>query len=97
MSAVKIRIGEYAEDGSAVFEVDGVNIANAVRALRIEAGAQNLTTVTFDLACVEVDYDGPARVVMSKYSREMLLAHGWTPPVESSGSSSGAALEVDAQ
>lgn len=75
---VRLLLGS---DGAAAVEVNGVNVANAVRSLNLHARPRE-QELTLHLHVDETVVDGEATVVVPQATRDALVALGWTPPEE---------------
>ena len=63
-------------------EINGLDVSAAVAGLTVNAHVGEPTTVLIRLPAAAVTMDGEARVKLAPMVREMLVAAGWTPPVE---------------
>lgn len=66
--------------GPSVVELAGVDVANAVTGLVIEAPVGHIPKVTLDVMVREVAFDGEALVSVDPYTHSLLVRLGWTPP-----------------
>jgi len=75
-----VRITTTAHGGGTV-EVDGTDVANSVRSLRLSAGVGELTELTLDVLPREVaEFEGDAFVRLDSGFEHFLTQLGWTPP-----------------
>lgn len=64
-------------------EVDGHELAQSVRGLRVTASVHDLPRLELDLVEHEIVVEGEMRVEIPPKTREALIALGWTPPTVS--------------
>lgn len=72
--------------GSHQLLVDGHDISNGVRSLRLSLGPGEIPSVELELGIVEIDRmeSEQADLYIPDFTREALIALGWTPPAEAS-------------
>lgn len=104
MSAPQVKI-DLTSPGKASIEVDGADIAPAVREMHLDAGYGRLPVLTVSLVALGATVEGVMRLDLSAGTVGLLARFGWLPPVPmnadgtvtltrpagSSGSSSGGA------
>lgn len=62
--------------------LDGVNVADSVRGVKIDLGYDHLPQVELDLAIIDVSLDlGHPQIMIPASTRHLLIELGWTPPV----------------
>ncbi|WP_432116618.1 hypothetical protein [Streptomyces sp. S1] len=66
--------------GHGKVEVGGVDISNAVRAVRFNSAAGELPTVELRLGVYDVSTQAEAQVYVPEETEAALVAMGWTPP-----------------
>lgn len=67
--------------GTGTVEIDGQDVANSVRALRLSAGVGELTELTLDVVPRQVaEFEGEAFVRLTGEFEEFLTMLGWSPP-----------------
>jgi hypothetical protein len=67
--------------GSGTIEIDGTDMANSIRALRLTAGVGEPTELTIDVLPNEVaEFEGDAFVRLDSGFEDFLIRLGWTPP-----------------
>lgn len=79
MTEVKISLSPM---GTGRIELDGHEIQNAVAGFTLNANAGDATTMLVRLSAVALSYVGSVDVKMPDSTRQLLVAAGWTPPVE---------------
>jgi hypothetical protein len=77
MKAVRIA---QVNAGKWIIEVDGTDVAPAVRGFTIVAERGALAALELELNVFPLEYEGPARVYLARESRDLLVSMGWTPP-----------------
>jgi hypothetical protein len=67
--------------GKGTVEIDGANIANSVRSLRLTAGVGEITELTLDVHLRKVaEFEGDAFVRLTSDFEDFLTTLGWRPP-----------------
>lgn len=62
--------------------MDGVNVADAVRGVRVDMRAGDLSQVELDLVIINVSLDlAHPQILIPAATRHLLIELGWTPPV----------------
>lgn len=79
VSQVNLSIPEHGAS-NAVLEVDGVNVASAVRGVEVRAALGRYTEVALDLAATSVVVNGEACLYLSARVAAVLAHYGWNPP-----------------
>ncbi len=79
MNKVKFSIPAAGAAGVRL-EVDGVDVAPAVREISIDARAGQFTDVTIKLAAVGTEVEGEARLWLAAAQVGLLARFGWRPP-----------------
>jgi hypothetical protein len=64
----------------ATVEIDGTDIAPAVRGLTVNLQLDEAPRIELDLVVMPFEYDGPADIYVAPASRDLLINAGWTPP-----------------
>jgi hypothetical protein len=82
--AMTSRVRIDAASGSAVVEVNGVNIADAVTGADIRLEAGRLPEIRLELVTMTNVYFDRVEISIPAETRKALLHLGWTPPTESS-------------
>ncbi len=73
--------------------VDGVDVSRALAGISVEASADKPHVVTLRLSVDRVDVaGGEAAVSVSRETRDVLVALGWTPPAELESAGGDAAV-----
>jgi hypothetical protein len=64
--------------------LDGVNVADSVRGVKVGLGYDHLPVVELDLAIIDVSLDlGQPQIMIPASTRHLLIELGWTPPMPS--------------
>lgn len=79
-------------DGPAVVQVQGADVAAAVRRIEVRAEVGQATDVVLDLAATPVTFDGQARLWLPWAVVHLLADYGWTAPKHAVAGSSGLTL-----
>lgn len=79
-STANVRLDLNSGKRAGVVEVNGTNLANAVTAVAVTAGAMDTPVVSLTLLTHEVMVDGGARVTIPEETHAALVVLGWTPP-----------------
>lgn len=84
MSWPKLEISSPRAVGcDATVRLDGVDISNTLRGLRLSMSCTDVTTVELDVAVVETtDLSAPVSAHIPAETRDLLVRLGWTPPEE---------------
>jgi hypothetical protein len=77
LANVRLNLGGTA---GSVVEINGVNYANSVAGVDVQASGWGPPKVTLSLVTHEVVVDGEAQVVIPEKTRDALLALGWSAP-----------------
>ena len=65
----------------ASIKVDGVNVADSVKGMKIDLGSDQLPRVELDLVVVDVSLDlAHPQLFIPPSTRHLLIEMGWTPP-----------------
>lgn len=79
MNHVRITTKAYGAGGTV--EIDGTDVANSVRSLRLTAGVNEVTELTLDVHPRKAaEFDGDAFVRLQPEFEDFLTTLGWTPP-----------------
>jgi hypothetical protein len=64
-------------------EIEGQDVSNSVSGFTIRGGVRELTTAELDIVAPRgATFNGMARIEITPELRAIMLAAGWTPPVE---------------
>ena len=75
-----VRITSKA-DGAGTIDIDGIDVANSVHALQLNAGVGEMTRLELDVHPRRVaEFEGAAFVRLQPDFEEFLIKLGWTPP-----------------
>lgn len=66
--------------GTGTVELDGQDVSAAVIGVDLCTRAGRFTEATLHLLAVELDTEADVRLHLADATRELLVAHGWTPP-----------------
>jgi hypothetical protein len=77
LASVRLNLGGSA---GSVVEVNGVNYANSVAGVDVQASGWGPPKVSLSLVTHEVVVDGEAKVTVPDETHAALVALGWTPP-----------------
>jgi hypothetical protein len=68
--------------GQASILLDGVNVADSIRGVRVVMSAGDLPQVELDLAIIDVSLNlGQPQIMIPASTRHLLIELGWTPPM----------------
>lgn len=83
LSQVRINLGPAGSRTPDRIVVDGRNVTNQVVALEMRAAVGRVDELTLTLRVTQsVEMSGPARLVIDPATADLLVRHGWKPPVE---------------
>lgn len=91
----EIRLALPSTGVGGTVEIDGENIANAVRSLELRADAGGRTEVTLALVARPTVVAGVARLHLSAYTVAVLARFGWFAPEGATVNTDGSVLLAD--
>jgi hypothetical protein len=83
LSHVQIHLSPAGSGRSSRIVVDGRDMTNHVQALNVRTEVGKVDEVTLTLRATQlVNISGPAHLRLDPAVADLLVRHGWTPPVE---------------
>ena len=82
MTTHQVTLKSDGDARSAQLAIDGVPVYATRAYLALDPNSDRLPVIRVELPMPIIDHDAPTRVELFSHTREILLALGWTPPVE---------------